>query len=749
MNNIYQRQIRLWKRKGIRHAIRGEVIKGEADLDDKASITTWPSVGCGIMEAKSTLYSQMEVELNRKMESLHRRTNRNIENREECVVYLDVLDTYISRSTIYEPILRKIADSCRAVLSDFSSLSEKFDQMLRRQTTMESAYTKVVNTAKQTFCEKSHGYQEVISEYKRDVKRFQDVTSELEEEIKEQNLQLQQAKQKSEEQEKSYQLLTDKFTEQRENLRDLRSKTASLMKECSVLNHVALFNGDLLNEINELKANLIIAQKARDDTERHSSSQHNSLIEKSHNARDLIKSLNRVARMHTQEIEKLEGSVTHLNTELVVVTKQRDSLLQSHTPRPSFDSIESKLGLDLKEKTTADRATVLSDSLSSLVNQTCELQKRVTSAENVLSFLKQEENGLPMSFEQPLQTGRMFVGQGTHVGVPQFLRYYGSVRSRNFTIVETRQLITDFLLWVTKLNPLQTTDNDITTLPTDQSSELLFSQWLQSRGQEPQVMFEFSYSLLDVCRQAFIEYDLHYFDRCLFEEGNLRVLGSLLTYCDSLKGTFINIDTRYNHTTGRYGILKKKLVFDIVLQGCKLKSDNELLRVKHALQRDSQNRNSIKDLQKDEYHWGSLFTVDDRGKSSLTLSVLREQFIVDHDELRVDCEQLIAATAIEGNFGKHNNEKFTSHSLLIRCLQCVDPHQSLVEVQSQVEIFLSSNSNNIPVLVDGILSSFKGKFYLRRASKKHADGKLKVNISQCATEMDSLRELLSLHVGVV
>eukprot|EP01063_Lacrimia_lanifica_P039272 TRINITY_DN8598_c0_g1_i3.p1 TRINITY_DN8598_c0_g1~~TRINITY_DN8598_c0_g1_i3.p1 ORF type:complete len:267 (+),score=64.14 TRINITY_DN8598_c0_g1_i3:338-1138(+) len=122
--------------------------------------------------------------------------------------------------------------------------------------------------------------------------------------------------------------------------------------------------------------------------------------------------------------------------------------------------------------------------------------------------------------------------------------------------------------------------------------------------------------------------------------------------------------------------LKRKVVSDLI-DGLfkKQYADAEYLRLKHALTRDMKRASDAGIMRKEDVPWETVFfSSDEHGNALDTVSVIREQYIANIDEMNVDVDHIVYSTGVD-YVTKHNQKttRFTSRRLIARCLAVLDP----------------------------------------------------------------------------
>ena len=151
-----------------------------------------------------------------------------------------------------------------------------------------------------------------------------------------------------------------------------------------------------------------------------------------------------------EEIQRLEIANASLHAKLREATDHRDAVIQTHTPRPAWASLQQDysavfLALDKQKVTrTRDEVEALLQFADERELKVHKLTKKMAAVQKLVDFLDMEDlekAGAEVVFPPP---GKYFVGLGTHQGVPMYMRWMGKIRNLQLQKTDVDELMYDF-----------------------------------------------------------------------------------------------------------------------------------------------------------------------------------------------------------------------------------------------------------------------------------------------------------------
>eukprot|EP01065_Artemidia_motanka_P039259 TRINITY_DN4811_c0_g1_i1.p1 TRINITY_DN4811_c0_g1~~TRINITY_DN4811_c0_g1_i1.p1 ORF type:complete len:918 (+),score=248.61 TRINITY_DN4811_c0_g1_i1:88-2754(+) len=647
----------------------------ESDLQPhRSAVSTWPAVGPSGHTERSPapsllqrLQSHMEATA-RRLAQFHSPSKPPVEEAFKGV--LETFAIFVGESTTYRSVLKRVLDDATAFVSHFEQLRADFKQQEDRIMTVDREYLDIVSDMKGGFAHNVQLYKAKIQEHQAEMQKLLMLVDMVNDHNRGMKSEISAAHQKAEEAENQRQVTAERMRYKRSALRELQERTQMLVQENTTLYQVAQYNEDLLHEIEEKREEL--QRKAAEH--RLASERQAREVERqrgrAEQSNDYIRSLQMMLRQQLAEIGQLRSALQQQSAELSECRQQRDELMTQNTPRPDFTALDKSLpavGL-LRMKSTHHRVAALADTVPELRRQRDDMDRRLQAAEAVHAFLSADVS-LTAIGQHPLPPGgRLFAGQGVTDLVRPYLRHLGPVRCRGTSMAETRQMMQEFDAYVDRTGHLNSKGRpDPDGLHLDE----VFSAFLGTKTRSEEVAVEHAYNFFDGLERYSQEPEIHAFQRALVHQDcSIAVHREVLNTVAAARTALESIDLKLSRQVGgRPGILKRRVVHDVLTQLSKGRSDAELLRLKGALDRDLKKRQQELKLGRDDVPWELIFQQNADGHSGDMVYVLRDQIVTDHDELRAEIETL----AVFSSVATENPARYTSAALLRECVLASDP----------------------------------------------------------------------------
>eukprot|EP01061_Rhynchopus_euleeides_P002493 TRINITY_DN1190_c1_g1_i1.p1 TRINITY_DN1190_c1_g1~~TRINITY_DN1190_c1_g1_i1.p1 ORF type:complete len:478 (+),score=90.89 TRINITY_DN1190_c1_g1_i1:142-1434(+) len=342
------------------------------------------------------------------------------------------------------------------------------------------------------------------------------------------------------------------------------------------------------------------------------------------------------------------------------------------TPRPNVYGVQQALRMEEGKSddlappniedaslSSRDRFRLLTQHAARLSSALEQSNRKHQVAENVAFFLKAENEGLSQRFESQIPAGRVFVGLGCNPLVPPYLRAVGSVKHKAYNAVDMRSLIRDLESWIDR--------QDVKTQAMPPAG--LFQMWVSTRSAFDTQM-ETTYGMVDAGERMKGEADIVCFRRWLDGHASYKMLkGVLRAPSLLLEGLYRAEDANSKWNTTK-GLMKRKFMWDHITSVCKTCSEVDLLRLRNALHRDMSKQMGVPES---SVRFESIFSTDESGHSSDFVTVLRELYVHDADELRVEWENHLHFWSV----GKQ-----VTRALMVATLRHVEPALSPKESEA-------------------------------------------------------------------
>ena len=577
-----------------------------------------------------------------------------------CKVHLEVFSEYIENTTLFRKVLQEIHACCMRAVGALGASLRKCDALETTQKSLKQQYLKIAHDLHATFASRTAEAKETVYDAQRETADLKKEVESLTKTNIELKTDLAAARTRYEDEERQCKLSQRVTKDTHEALRELQHRSTSVMDENAMLRKIAQYNEDLLGELEELKAAVAVAEEKSSSAdasiaavvaERERSAAHSGSV---------ILSLARTNKMQLAEIEALEIALQQSKAQHTDTTRQRDAIVQQYTPRPDVSRVQQELCMhedarveDLvapniagSEHSTKQRFRMLTEHTAKVASALDQCNRRHVVAENLSVFLKADTEALAQRLETPVPAGRVFLAHGTLPTVPLYLRACGTIRHRLHTATDIRTLIRELDCYLEKQDPSSATPPE------------LFHAFLQTRGGSFESQMETAYSVVDALDRLKFESDLLCLRRWLNMEAPFKMVKGVSQIGPKLLEGLLKVETKTNNLKG---VIKRKVLWEHVAEVCRAYSEVDLLRLRNALHRDVGRQHG---LPENSVRFEALFVPDENGRSSDLMSVLRELYVHDVDDLRLEWEAIVHHTTVA---------KQTSRALLVGAFLAVEP----------------------------------------------------------------------------
>eukprot|EP01062_Namystynia_karyoxenos_P047894 TRINITY_DN362_c1_g1_i1.p1 TRINITY_DN362_c1_g1~~TRINITY_DN362_c1_g1_i1.p1 ORF type:complete len:925 (+),score=288.26 TRINITY_DN362_c1_g1_i1:75-2849(+) len=640
----------------------------------RGEVSAWPASSSGKPERAPCpqLYMRMQTYIEdstRKLAQLHAPAKPPPE--ESFRALLEAFRIFVDGSTEFRPLLQKVLDAASHFIGHHDLARQDYRALEDRLLKVDKEYLDIVTDMRTGFAHHLQLYKTKIEEHQAEMHRLLMLVDMVNDRNRGMKGEVAAARARAEEADNAKQITVERMRYKRNALREMQERTQTLVQENNTLYQVAQYNEDLLLEIEERRREIAEGKEelARAEAEKEAAVQRQR--DKTEQCCATIRSLQLSLRRQLAELTDLRAGISRLSAEVSECRQQRDELMTNNTPRPDFLQLDKALpaaGLT-RIQSTYDRVAKLTTVVPRLQQQRDELERRLQSTEQLHAFLSAEDTNSVIR-DVPLPPGgRCCAGQGLSDLVRPYQRYLGQVRLRNFTLLETRQMLLDFDAYVEKVGYL---DSHGRPLPDAQPLDELFAGFLQTKcRKDDEMVAESAYNLIDALERHRYEPEVLAFGRALVHQDcSYQLFREVTGVTGTFRAALEQLDSKFSRQPGgRPGVLKRRVLHDLLAQLSRGRSEADLMRLKAALDRDMKKKQQGLRLGRDEVPWELVIQYDPDGHTGDLLFALRDQVVCEHDDLRAEVETL----AVGSSTNTGSSGRFVSAGILRTCLLISDP----------------------------------------------------------------------------